>query len=76
VWTADVARLIREMESMCTSAVSEHLRRRTNRAQARVPVLLDRYGFGQVARLVYVATAADSYVVGQKLQRDDFEQWR
>ena len=35
--------------------------------------LLYRYGFSQVARLVYVAAAADGDVIGQKLQRDDLE---
>jgi hypothetical protein len=39
----------------------------------KVRGLLHRYGFGQVAGLVYVAAAADGDVIGQKLQRDDFE---
>ncbi len=38
-------------------------------------LLLDRYGFGQVAGLVYVAAAADSDVIRQELQRNNFEQW-
>jgi len=30
-------------------------------------------GFGQIPRLVYVAAAADGYVVGEELEGDDFE---
>src|SRR6267154_1754166 len=37
---------------------------------------LDRYGFCQVAGLVYVASAADRDVVGQQLQRNYFEKRR
>ena len=40
---------------------------------ARIGGSLDRYGFCQVAGLVYVASAAYRYVIGQKLQRNDFE---
>jgi hypothetical protein len=36
--------------------------------------LLDGDGFGEVAGLVYVAAAADGYVVRQQLQRDDLEE--
>ena len=38
--------------------------------------LFDGYGFGQVSGLVYVAAAADGDVVGQQLERDDFENGR
>jgi hypothetical protein len=30
-------------------------------------------GFGEVSGLVYVAAAADGYVVGEELEGDDFE---
>ena len=36
--------------------------------------LFDSDGFGQVARLVDVAAAAHGDVVGEQLQRNDFEQ--
>ena len=36
--------------------------------------LLDRYGFCEVARLVYIASAADCDVIGQQLQRDNFNE--
>ena len=45
----------------------------SGRYNGKVRGLLHRYGFGQVAGLVYVAAAADGDVIGQKLQRDDFE---
>jgi hypothetical protein len=35
--------------------------------------LLHGDGFGEVAGLVYVAAAADGYVVGEELEGDDFE---
>jgi hypothetical protein len=40
---------------------------------ARLTVLLYGYRLGGVARLVYVAASADGDVVGEQLQRDDFE---
>ena len=42
----------------------------------RMGCSLDRYGFCQVAGLVYVASAADRDVIGQELQRNDFEKRR
>jgi len=36
--------------------------------------LFDGDGLGQVAGLVYVAAAADGYVIGQQLERDDFDE--
>jgi len=39
-----------------------------------VPALLDGYGFCEVARLVYVAAAADGDVVGQQLQGNYFNE--
>ncbi len=38
--------------------------------------LLDGDGFGEVAGLVDVATAADGYVIGQQLQGDNFDERR
>jgi hypothetical protein len=32
-------------------------------------------GLGQVAGLVYVAAATDGDVIGQELQRNNFEEW-
>src|SRR5882762_8668700 len=43
---------------------------------ARMGCSLDCYGFCQVAGLVYVASAAYRNMVGQELQRNDFEQRR
>ena len=36
--------------------------------------LFDGDGLGQVSGLVYVATAADGYVIGKQLQGDDFDE--
>ena len=38
--------------------------------------LFDGDRFGEIARLIDVAAAADSDVIGEKLERDDFEQGR
>ena len=40
----------------------------------RGPALFDGDRFRQIARLVDVAAAADCDVIGEKLQRDDFQQ--
>ena len=38
--------------------------------------LFDGDGLGEVARLIHVAAAADGDVVGEQLQRNDFENGR
>ena len=48
--------------------------RKLPRRLQSLEALLNRYGFGQVAWLIYVATTADGYVIGEELQRDDFQQ--
>src|SRR5438445_3012937 len=46
----------------------------TERTLKRTLPLFDSDGFGEVARLIDVAAAADGDVVGEKLERDDFEE--
>ena len=46
------------------------------RHAAALQKLFDGDGLGEVARLIYIAAAADGDVVGEKLERNNFEKRR
>ena len=60
---------------ICTP--SKHEKMLVNQGTLRLSALARYFllygdGFGQIPRLVYVAAAADGYVVGEELEGDDF----